>query len=404
MLGGSLVVAQDEILVGDMNDDGQLTVGDVTQLTNTVIGKSPQRTISTRCDPNVSVPAALAGSWKSEDGGRPLVLNADGSVALCPVSGVTHFEYYPFRRLLVLLDADDQVARNYLVVRKGDESLALQPLEGGVTQHQLVTLVESLSFDATYLALQRDEEHRIKATILPADATDTTLKWHSSNKGVADVSEDGVITTFSFGACTITAFAKDGSEVSATCHVVVTCPHEYVDLGLPSGRLWATCNVGASSPEERGGFFTWGQTEPTEYISDSNWENTHYFDRTPNGTFKKYNDKNKTELDLEDDAAYMNWGPEWRMPTTWDFAELATFTDITEVKVNGVLGARMQSRSSNKYIFLPYNSSYLFGNYWSRTKPENIHEGAYSFSTIFMTPMYSMRYNTYGVRPVRAIQ
>lgn len=59
--------AQTEIVVGDMNDDGQLTVGDVTSLTETVIGKAPRRTISTKCDPNASDPSAIAGSWRATD-------------------------------------------------------------------------------------------------------------------------------------------------------------------------------------------------------------------------------------------------------------------------------------------------------------------------------------------------
>ena len=95
--------------------------------------------------------------------------------------------------------------------------------------------------------------------------------------------------------------------------------HEWVDLGLPSGTLWATCNVGANAPEEYGDHFAWGETSPKDVYNWSTyqWCNGSMF------TLTKYNTEsslgmvdNKTELDPEDDAAYVNWGPSWRTPTT----------------------------------------------------------------------------------------
>ena len=83
--------------------------------------------------------------------------------------------------------------------------------------------------------------------------------------------------------------------------VLLTNGHEYVDLGLPSGTLWATCNVGAESPEEYGDYFAWGETAPKGTYS---WSN--YFDTNDGGTtFAKYNnDGGKTVLDPEDDAVH----------------------------------------------------------------------------------------------------
>ena len=63
--------------------------------------------------------------------------------------------------------------------------------------------------------------------------------------------------------------------------------HEYVDLGLPSGKLWATCNIGASSSEENGSYFAWAETEPKEYYDWSNYK----YSRNANGwpyNFTKY--------------------------------------------------------------------------------------------------------------------
>ena len=97
--------------------------------------------------------------------------------------------------------------------------------------------------------------------------------------------------------------------------------HEWVDLGLPSGTLWATMNVGASSPEGYGDNFAWGETAPKNVY---NWS-TYQWCMGSYDTFTKYCNissygyngftDNKLELDPEDDAATANWGPEWCMPS-----------------------------------------------------------------------------------------
>ena len=96
--------------------------------------------------------------------------------------------------------------------------------------------------------------------------------------------------------------------------------HEWVDLGLPSGTKWATCNVGASNPQEYGNYYAWGEVKPK---STYNWRTYKY--SSSNGQLTKYNIESrygrngfadgKTMLELEDDAAYFNWGGKWRMPT-----------------------------------------------------------------------------------------
>lgn len=149
--------------------------------------------------------------------------------------------------------------------------------------------------------------------------------------------------------------------------------HDYVDLGLPSGTLWATCNLGASKPEEYGDYFAWGETQP----KDSYDWNT-YFDTSDGGkTFSKYNfDGGKTVLDLEDDAAYKNWGKGWRMPSQAQIAELKDNCNWEWTSVNGVEGYVVQSKKNNSSLFLPaagyrgggslYDAG-SYGFYWSRS-------------------------------------
>lgn len=156
--------------------------------------------------------------------------------------------------------------------------------------------------------------------------------------------------------------------------------HEYVDLGLPSGALWATCNVGASSPEEYGDYFAWGETEPKDVYS---WENYKWCNGS-NTTMTKYCTissygyngftDGKTELDPEDDAAYVNWGASWRMPSMEQIEELIDNCTWIWTQQNGVNGHLVTGPNGNT-IFLPAvgfcmgNSHYdagRSGDYWSR--------------------------------------
>jgi len=133
--------------------------------------------------------------------------------------------------------------------------------------------------------------------------------------------------------------------------------HEWVDLGLPSGTRWATCNVGASSPEEYGDYFAWGETATkSTYIKD-------------NSTYSG----NPTTLPSNVDAATANWGKGWRMPTDEDFDELLINCPTKWTTQNGIDGMKFTGPNGNS-IFLPaagelyvrgldYAGSY--GNYWS---------------------------------------
>lgn len=144
--------------------------------------------------------------------------------------------------------------------------------------------------------------------------------------------------------------------------------HEYVDLGLPSGTLWATCNVGASSPEEYGDYFAWGETSPKEVYDKGNykWYNgNNYF---------KYNSyDNMSILELDDDVAHIRWGDKWRMPTNEERKELLDLCTFEVETLNGVKGRKIIGPNGN-YIFMPgagYRSDNekrgvgIMGLYWT---------------------------------------
>lgn len=118
--------------------------------------------------------------------------------------------------------------------------------------------------------------------------------------------------------------------------------HEYVDLGLPSGKLWAKCNIGANTEEEAGLHFQWGDTQgyTAEQVGDGEglkaFEWSDYKFGNPYTNFSKYNaSDSKTILDLEDDAAHVNMGGNWRMPTFEEYKELLFNTDIYFVPIEG---------------------------------------------------------------------
>ena len=154
--------------------------------------------------------------------------------------------------------------------------------------------------------------------------------------------------------------------------------HEYVDLGLPSGLKWATCNVGANSPEEYGDYFAWGETEPKDYY---NWRTYKYCNGTYD-TMTKYCTNsnygvvdNKTTLELTDDAARVNWGGKWRMPTKAEQDELRENCTWEWTTQNGVNGYKVTSKVNRRNsIFLPAAGCRLYENlsdagsngyYWS---------------------------------------
>ena len=194
-------------------------------------------------------------------------------------------------------------------------------------------------------------------------------------------------------------------------------PHTFVDLGLPSGTLWATCNVGASAPEDYGDYFAWGETVPKEFYK---W-NTYKWCKGSEHTLTKYcTDSsygyngfvdNKTELDPEDDAAYVNWGVSWRMPTFEQYQELYDICTSQRTTRNGVNG-RLVTGPNGNTMFLPaagYHDVSLHDDgtcyYWSRTLLSSSPESSYEMNFVFVSGahIYYHAYRRYGY-PVRAVR
>lgn len=193
-----------------------------------------------------------------------------------------------------------------------------------------------------------------------------------------------------------------------------------VDLGLPSGTKWANMNVGAEKPEDYGLYFAWGETKG--YTSDTSdgrsfeWASYKWCNGS-NDIMTKYctDDSygtvdNKTILDLEDDAAYVNWGEQWRMPTIDDIKELLDNTTAEWTEVNGIYGRKFTASNGNS-LFLPAAGyrydTYVYGQasygrYWSASlNASNPYDARYLyFSSGFQYLVGNDRYYGFTVRPV----
>ena len=126
-----------------------------------------------------------------------------------------------------------------------------------------------------------------------------------------------------------------------------------MDLGL--SVKWATCNIGANNPNEYGDYFAWGETKPKLVYNEKIYKYNEGLDKT----ITKYNFSaahgavdNKYVLDLEDDAAHINWGGKWRMPTRKECAELEEICTWQWKQYNGVKGYLVTGPNGNS-IFLP---------------------------------------------------
>lgn len=136
----------------------------------------------------------------------------------------------------------------------------------------------------------------------------------------------------------------------------------YVDLGLPSGNLWATMNIGAESPEQIGQYFAWGETTGYYYEEvgngrDFSWSEYKY--GTSIDSLTKYNSEDGlTELELEDDAAYANTNGRFRIPSESEWNELFNNTTHEFITLNNVDGIKFISNSDpDKFMFIPFTST-----------------------------------------------
>lgn len=274
--------------------------------------------------------------------------------------------------------------------------LTIRPVYSEIPR-DIEVLIIKVTGDTKEIAV--GETIQLSAKVLPVNASVQEVRWQSSDESIASVSNTGVVTGKSAGKVTIYAVSTDGHNAKGRYELTITkteSTHEYVDLGL--SVKWATCNIGANSPEEYGSFFSWGETE----VKEDYGLNT-YFDNASDDIreFKYYKysfDSGKTVLDLEDDAAHVKWGGNWRMPSKADMEELINPDNCVwtwEVR-NGVNGQKVTSKINGNSIFLPVVSNCV-GNYSLDELAIGI--GYYMSNTLeSSTSMYILSFSKAGAR------
>ena len=319
-------------------------------------------------------------------------------------------------------------------VKKGDADNAdaltkiiakLEELKAAIESGKPTVAVTGVKLDKVAFSLKEGDTKTLVATVKPAEATNKKVTWQSSDPSVAKVDADGKVTALKVGhTATITVTTVDGAK-TATCTVKVIAEgtpstEDYVDLGLPSGTLWATKNLGALTPSDYGDYYAWGETEPKTEFTWDNYKWGVFNASDPNAGMKKYNQSDgKTRLEDADDAVIAKLGAPWRMPTEDDVRELIGNCTWKKTELDGVRGSEVKGPNGNT-IFLPAAGFYgdrneLFelgdrSRFW--TKDHDINQSSFGvFLECFMDPQFSgdkqrkiyESYRCYGItiRPVR---
>ena len=199
---------------------------------------------------------------------------------------------------------------------------------------------------------------------------------------------------------------SDGGASQSKAYL--TCPDEnhphMIDLGLPSGTKWACCNVGANTPEDYGGYFAWGETHPKDVY---NWSTYIHCD----GSEYTCHDIGTNIAGTEYDAAMINWGTPWQMPTLSQCKELYENCTSAWITQNGIAG-RMFTGPNGGTIFLPSGGLYrndeldavgLYGMFWTSTPvdPFSIFAQTLYFGNDYVLCFQYTRNCGRSIRPVK---
>lgn len=253
-------------------------------------------------------------------------------------------------------------------------------------------------------------------TLSAASGRGDNLLFITVSENTSSSSRTGIVTIVGSNNTTKTVtVSQEAKQIDNNSWDETDVDHEYVDLDLPSGLLWATCNVGAKTPEGYGGYFAWGETAPKSIYS---WA-TYKYCLGSEGVMTKYcldsslgEVDNKAILDPSDDAAHVLWGGDWRMPTNEEMEELVaecTWVWKTQSEINGYL---VSSKRNGNSIFLPaadclaeslINCAGSNGMYWTSSLETSYSVSAYHFcfySDNRYYPESGPRYVGCTIRPV----
>ena len=282
---------------------------------------------------------------------------------------------------------------------------------GGFSTSSLITVlpptypVTEIILNKTSLTLFVGQTETLTATVVPDYATDKTVTWSISDPSVVTF-EDGTVTAVGSGNATITATSGD---VSSTCEVKVESDvFAAVDMGFPSGTLWANMNLGATSLLASGNYYMWGCTDQPEVYKKSVY---------PTAALNQAKEAQGTEFDVV--TTILGWG--WYTPTKDQFQELIDNCNWDAGHFGETRYIKGTSKINGAYIYLPdtfymdYRGlidysyvSHYHASYWSSTPDESNREKAHYLYFQLGKPnvdnyMYGPNDKWYGqvIRPVK---
>ena len=345
-------------VIGDVNNDGSITVADVMGQVSIIMGKDNETT------PKFNHETAD--------------INSDNAVTVADVMALVK----------IILNGGSAVSPTLGL------SLSESMLNMEIGQRELVVPFNGSGIYAVMSSNEQVAKVVVKQESLLAEDDEYMLVW---------------VTAVGLGSTTITVTDTQTGE-TATIDVSVTggglCPDDHhphmIDLGLPSGTKWACCNVGATTPEGYGDYFAWGETEVKDGYSFSNYIHC-------DGSSTTCHDLGESIAGTEYDVAHVKWGGGWMMPSYDQQTELRENCSSELTTVNGING-RIFTGPNGSSIFMPAAGYWeddelrlvsKNGSYWSSTQHPSYLYYAYSLRFSSGIDWYKS-YRNYGfsVRPV----
>lgn len=254
----------------------------------------------------------------------------------------------------------------------------------------------------------------LSVIVVPCDAKNRkVVSWESDNPNVATVDNDGLLEIKNYGNALITVKMENGMQTTSYV-VAAQRPMTAIDLGL--SVEWANRNMGAASPENTGFYYAWGETELRDLYTPEKYK----FGATPSEYISYCVRDNMTQLQPKDDAANVNLGHGWRMPTKEEVEELIRNCEISTAKRNGIDVLVVKRNGATMYLpKTAYRSGYDFitddtpeGYFWTsdmteETFTQNIKwEQAFCMYSEIVPQWYCgamnmKRYYGLPIRPVR---
>ena len=351
----------------------------------------------------------LSASIMSNTGGKQIV----------PLPIKSYF-CVPGTYYISIMKPDYQIYKRYIVIKENDD-IHLSPY--------LIHKRKIQSFDSNSIIDLTDKNVLISGTLPNRYATETGLIYGITSdrtqgvkiilnakggfeKEISNLEPNTEYFVWAYAYNEIDTIYSDVISFRTLNYSPFKNGHRYVDLGL--SVKWATCNVGAETETEHGEYFAWGETQPKEEYVFTNykWCDGSYNSHTKYCTDSRYGTvDNKTIVEAADDAATVNWGGNWRMPTEEEVEELLDNCTWKWTKKNGVNGYLITSKINGNIIFIPAtgirigNSLMGAGKYsslWMNSLYTSLLYNAcnLSFSKDSITKGHSMRYIGLPIRPV----